>query len=154
MGLWEEFKIFAVKGNAAELAIGVVIGAAFGNIVNSLVNDIIMPPIGMVLGKVDFKELYISLNGVPYESLVAARAAGAPIIAYGNFINVVINFLIIAFSIFLVVKYINRKREETETKVKDPNDPTVADNLKKQAERIKSKLPLKKKEEVDKSKSE
>jgi large conductance mechanosensitive channel len=146
MGLWEEFKTFAVKGNAAELAIGVVIGAAFGNIVNSLVNDIIMPPIGMVLGKVDFKELFISLNGVPYESLAVARAAGAPVIAYGNFINVVINFLIIAFSIFLVVKYINRKREETEVKERDPNDPTIADNLKRHAERIKSKLPLKKKD--------
>ena len=104
----KEFKEFAMRGNVLDLAIGVIIGAAFGTIVTSLVNDIIMPPIGLAMGGMDFKDLFISLNGQTYPSLAAAKTAGAPVIAYGNFLNTVINFLIVAFAIFLLVKQVNR----------------------------------------------
>jgi large conductance mechanosensitive channel len=100
----KDFKAFVMKGNVLDLAVAVIIGAAFGAIVTSMVNDIVMPPIGMVLGHVDFKELFISLNGQTYASLAAAKAAAAPVIAYGQFLNTVINFLIVAFVIFLVVR--------------------------------------------------
>lgn len=108
MGMLKEFKEFAMRGSVLDLAIGVIIGAAFGAIVTSAVNDIIMPPIGMLTGRVDFKDLFVSLNGQNYPSLTAAKTAGAPIIAYGLFLNNVINFLIIAFVIFLIVKQVNR----------------------------------------------
>lgn len=104
----KEFKAFVMKGNVLDLAVAVVIGAAFGPIVTSMVNDIIMPPIGMLLGKIDFKELFLSLNGQPYATLAAAKAAAAPVIAYGQFLNTVINFLIVAFAIFLLVKTANK----------------------------------------------
>jgi large conductance mechanosensitive channel len=104
----KEFKEFAMRGNVLDLAIAVIIGGAFGLIVTSLVNDIIMPPIGLLLGSVDFKDLFISFNNQSYPSLEAAKTAGAPVIAYGNFINTLINFLIVAFAIFLVVKQVNR----------------------------------------------
>lgn len=104
----KEFKQFAMRGNVFDLAIAVVIGAAFGPIVNSLVQDIVMPPIGLLLSRVDFKDLYIGLRGQSYASLAAARAAGAPVIAYGNFLNTIINFLIVAFAVFLLVRQINR----------------------------------------------
>jgi large conductance mechanosensitive channel len=97
-----------------DLAVGLVIGAAFGAIVNSLVNDIIMPPIGLVMGNVDFSDLFINLSGQEYASLAAAREAGAPVIAYGAFINVLINFVIVALAIFLVVKAMNRLRRKQE----------------------------------------
>ena len=97
-----------MRGNVLDLAIGVIIGAAFGAIVNSAVNDIIMPPIGMVVGNVDFASLFISLDGRSFESLAKAKEAGAPVIAYGQFLNTVLNFLIIAFVIFLIVKQVNR----------------------------------------------
>jgi large conductance mechanosensitive channel len=117
MGMMSEFKEFAVKGNAVDLAVGIVIGAAFGNIVNSLVNDIIMPPIGLLLGGVNFVDLYIPLKaGADGLTLAAAKTAGIPVIAYGAFINVIINFLIIAFSIFMVVKAINRMKRKEEVK--------------------------------------
>ena len=103
-----EFKEFAMRGNVLDLAIGVIIGVAFGTVVTSLVNDIIMPPIGLAMGGMDFKDLFISLNGQTYPSLAAAKTAGAPVIAYGNFLNTVINFLIVAFAIFLLVKQVNR----------------------------------------------
>jgi large conductance mechanosensitive channel len=106
----KEFREFALRGNVVDLAIGIIIGAAFGQIVNSLVNDIIMPPIGLILGRVDFSSLFINLSSQSYPSLVAAKAAGAPTINYGNFINTLINFVIIAFAIFLVVKQINALR--------------------------------------------
>lgn len=99
-----DFKAFVMKGNVLDLAVAVIIGAAFGAIVVSFVNDIVMPPIGMLLGHVDFKELFISLNGQSYATLAAAKTAAAPVIAYGMFLNTVINFLIIAFVIFLVVR--------------------------------------------------
>ena len=104
----KEFKEFAVKGNVIDLAVAVVIGAAFGPIVTSLVNDIIMPPIGLILRHVDFKDLYLNLSGQSYASLAAAKTAGAPVIAYGNFLNTVVNFVIVAFAIFLLVRSVNR----------------------------------------------
>lgn len=104
----KEFKEFAMRGNVLDLAIAVIIGASFGLIVTSLVNDILMPPIGLLLGGLDFKEFFISLNDQSYPNLDAAKKAGAPVIAYGNFLNTVINFLIVAFAIFLLVKQVNR----------------------------------------------
>jgi large conductance mechanosensitive channel len=97
-----------MRGNVLDLAVAVIIGAAFGAIVTSMVNDIVMPPIGLLLGKVDFKDLFASLNGQSYPNLAAAKAAGAPVIAYGQFANTVINFLIIAFVIFLVTRQVAR----------------------------------------------
>ena len=103
-----EFREFAMRGNVVDLAIGVIIGAAFGKIVTSLVNDIIMPPLGLVLGNVDFSNLFISLSSKSYGSLAAAKAAGAPTINYGIFINTVLDFIIVAFAVFLLVRGINR----------------------------------------------
>ncbi len=104
----KEFKEFAMRGNVIDLAVGVVIGAAFGKIVASLVADVIMPPIGALTGGVDFSSLFIALNGEAYESLAKAQAAGAPTINYGLFINAIVQFLIIAFALFLIIKQINR----------------------------------------------
>jgi large conductance mechanosensitive channel len=104
----KEFKEFAIKGNVIDLAVAVIVGGAFGPIVTSLVNDIIMPPIGVVLHRVDFKDLYVALTAASYPSLTAAKAAGAPVIAYGNFLNTIVNFVIVAFAMFLVVRQINR----------------------------------------------
>ncbi len=123
-GLLQEFKEFAMRGSVVDLAVGIVIGAAFGAIVNSLVNDIVMPPIGLVTGNVDFSDLFINLSGQDYPSLAAARAAGAPVIAYGSFINAVINFVIIAFAIFLVVKGMNQlRRKQEQAPEKTPAPP-------------------------------
>ena len=103
-----EFKAFIMRGNVVDLAVGIVIGAAFTTVVNSFVNDLLMPPIGLALGKVDFANLFISLTGQPYPSVAAAKAAGAPTFNYGMFINTVINFLIVGFVVFLLVKQVNR----------------------------------------------
>lgn len=100
----EDFKKFIMRGNVVDMAVGVIIGGAFGKIVTSLVNDMIMPPIGLLLGKVDFTNLFISLNGQTYASLAEAQKAGVPTLNYGLFINTVINFLIVAFVVFLVIK--------------------------------------------------
>ena len=108
MSFASEFKEFAVKGNVVDLAVGVIIGAAFGTIVTSLVNDILMPPIGRFLGGVDFKDLFISLSGQSFPTLAAAKAAGAPTLNYGVFLNAIINFLIVAFAVFLLVQQVNR----------------------------------------------
>ena len=108
----KEFKQFAVRGNVLDLAIGIIVGAAFGRIVTSLVNDIIMPPLGLLLGKVDFTNLYINLSGITYDNLAAAKAAGAATINYGLFINNIIDFLIVAFVIFLLVRGINHMKKE------------------------------------------
>jgi large conductance mechanosensitive channel len=116
MGFVQEFKEFAVKGNAVDLAVGIVIGAAFGAIVNSLVNDIIMPPIGLLLGGVDFNNLFVPLKATTEVTLAGAKAAGIPVIAYGAFINVVINFLIIALCIFMVIKMMNKMRHDKPAK--------------------------------------
>ncbi|BBA71215.1 large conductance mechanosensitive channel protein MscL [Geobacter sulfurreducens] len=110
--MFKEFKEFAMKGNVVDLAIGVIIGGAFGKIVTSVVNDIVMPPIGLLMGKMDFSNLFIDLSGKGYESLKAAKDAGAPVISYGAFINTVLDFVIVAFVIFLVVKQINRLKKE------------------------------------------
>ncbi len=104
----KEFKEFAMRGSAVDLAVGVIIGAAFGKIVSSLVEDVIMPPIGRLLGHVDFSGLFINLGDKSYETLAAAKTAGAPTLNYGFFLNTVINFLIIAFAVFLVVQQVNR----------------------------------------------
>jgi large conductance mechanosensitive channel len=118
----KEFKEFALRGNVMDLAIGVIIGAAFGKIVTSLVNDVLMPPIGMMLGGADFSNLYLDLSRKGYASLAEAQAAGAPTINYGLFLNHVIDFLIVAFVIFMVVKQINRlKRQEPATPAAPPS---------------------------------
>jgi large conductance mechanosensitive channel len=110
----KEFKEFALKGNVMDLAVGVVIGGAFGKIVTSLVNDIITPLIGMLLGKVDFSGLFINLSGVPYTTIAEAKKANAATLNYGLFLNSVIDFVIIAFSIFIVIKQLNRFKRKQE----------------------------------------
>jgi large conductance mechanosensitive channel len=106
--MFKEFKEFAMRGNVIDLAVGVIIGAAFGKIVSSLVDDIIMPPVGRLLGPLNFSDYFISLNGRHFDSLTAAKAAGAPTLNYGLFLNTVINFLIVAFCVFLLVHQVNR----------------------------------------------
>jgi large conductance mechanosensitive channel len=103
-----EFKAFIMRGNVVDLAVGVIIGASFGSIVTSLVNDILMPPIGRLLGSADFKDFFISLTGQAYPTLAAAKAAGAPTLNYGVFLNSVINFVIVAAAVFLLVRQVNR----------------------------------------------
>lgn len=110
----KEFKEFAMRGNVLDMAIGIIIGAAFGQIVSSMVNDILMPPLGLLLGKVDFSNLYINLSGVDHPSLAAAKSAGAATINYGLFINTIINFVIVAFVIFILIKQINRFKRAPE----------------------------------------
>ena len=107
----KEFKEFVARGNVIDLAVAVIMGAAFGPIVTSLVNDLIMPPIGLVLGQVDFKDLFINLGEQSHPTLAAAKAAGAPVIAFGSFLNTVINFLIVSFAVFLLVKQVNRMKK-------------------------------------------
>lgn len=106
--MFKDFKEFVARGNVLDLAVAVIIGTAFGAIVTSAVNDVIMPPIGLLLGQVDFKDLFISLSAQTYPTLAAAKEAGAPVIAYGQFLNSVINFLIIAFVIFIAVRQAKR----------------------------------------------
>jgi large conductance mechanosensitive channel len=110
--MFKEFKEFAIKGNVIDMAVGIVIGAAFGKIVSSFVNDILMPPIGLLLGRVDFSGLFFNLSGKPYASLASAKAAGAATINYGLFLNTVVDFVIVAFAIFLVVRQINQLKSE------------------------------------------
>ena len=112
MGMIKEFKEFAVKGSVLDLAVGVIIGAAFGKIVSSLVDDVIMPPIGLALGNVDFANLFWNLGDKPVATVAAAKAAGVPTINYGLFLNNVISFLIVAFVVFLIVKQFNRMRRQ------------------------------------------
>ena len=104
----KEFKDFVMRGSVVELAIGVVIGAAFGKVVTSFVGDLLMPPIGMLLGRADFSTLFISLTGQPYPTLAAAKAAGAPTLNYGAFLQAIVDFVIIAFAIFLLIRQVNR----------------------------------------------
>jgi large conductance mechanosensitive channel len=108
--MFKEFKAFALKGNAMDLAVAVVLGAAFGKIVSSFVGDVIMPMVGMLLGKVDFTNLFVALDGSSYTSLAAAKAAGAATINYGVFINTLIDFVLIAFCLYLIIKPINKMR--------------------------------------------
>jgi large conductance mechanosensitive channel len=120
--MFKDFKAFVMRGNVLDLAVAVVIGGAFGAIVTSLVNDIIMPPIGMVLGHIDFKEFFFTLSDKSYPSLAAAKTAGAPVIAYGQFLNTVVNFAIVAFVIFLTVRVASKLQ-----KAPAPAAPTTKD---------------------------
>jgi large conductance mechanosensitive channel len=108
--MFKEFKEFAMKGNMLDMAVGIIIGAAFGKIISSLVSDVLMPPIGLLLGKVDFSNLYLNISGKAFDSLADAKKAGAPTVNYGLFLNTILDFLIVAFVIFLLVKQVNRMR--------------------------------------------
>src|SRR5438309_10705698 len=110
--MWHEFRAFAMRGNVVDLAVGIILGAAFTTIVNSLVNDIIMPPLGLLIGGIDFSNFFVTLKGGSFPTLDAAKTAGAVTINYGLFINAVIRFVIVAFAIFILVKQINRIRWE------------------------------------------
>jgi len=123
MKIVDEFKQFVMRGNVVDMAVGVIIGAAFGKIVTSLVNDVIMPPIGLLLGKVDFSNLYLNMSDKVFASLAEAQAAGAPTLNYGLFINNVINFLIVAFVIFMLIKQINKLQKPA--KPATPAAPTT-----------------------------
>lgn len=117
--MWKEFKEFALTGNVMDMAIGVIIGGAFGTIVASLVADIFNPILGLITGGVNFADLFISLNGEHYDTLAAAQEVGAPVLAYGNFIQTIIQFLILAFVVFLFVKALNKMRKP------DPDEPAT-----------------------------
>ncbi|MDD4446160.1 MAG: large-conductance mechanosensitive channel protein MscL [Methanothrix sp.] len=112
MGFIGEFKDFAMKGNVLDMAVGIIIGAAFGGIVNSLVKDVIMPPVGMMMGGINFADMFVALDGKTYATLAAAQAAAAPTINYGLFINAVINFIIVALAIFLLIRQVNAARKK------------------------------------------
>ena len=135
LGYWgkmlKEFQEFALKGNVMDMAVGIIIGAAFTTIVTSLVDDIIMPPIGMLLGGVDFSSYFINLSGAEIASVDAAKEAGLPVIAYGVFINAVIKFLIVAFALFMVVKNLNKLKAAmaTEEAAEAEAAPTPANEL-------------------------
>jgi len=120
----KEFKEFAMRGNVVDMAVGIIIGAAFGSIVKSLVNDVIMPPIGMAIGGIDFSNLFVNLSGGEYESLADAQEAGAATINYGLFLNNVFSFLIVAFAVFLLVKGINSMKRKEEEKPAEPPKPS------------------------------
>ena len=123
--MWREFREFAMRGNVVDLAVGIILGAAFTTIVNSLVNDLIMPPLGLAIGGIDFSNFFVTLKGGTYPTLEAAKVAGAVTVNYGLFINAVIRFVIVAFAIFLLVKQINRMRwQEAEEVSPAPPAPT------------------------------
>lgn len=142
--MFEEFKKFIMRGNVMDLAVGIIIGTAFTSIVNSLVNDIIMPPIGLILGGVDFSEIYINMSGGEYESLAAAQEAGAATLNIGLFINAVINFLIIAFAVFMMIRAVNRLNEmgkKNETPLEEaPVEPTTEEKLVMAIEKLNTNL--------------
>ncbi len=125
----KEFKEFIMRGNVLDLAVAVIIGAAFGSIVNSFVNDLLMPPIGLLLGGVDFSNLFLVLDGGSYDTLAAAQEAGAATLNYGLFVNTIINFLIIAFAIFMVVKAANQMQDEEEEAPEAPPEPSAEEKL-------------------------
>src|SRR5258708_5288750 len=127
--MWREFRDFAMRGNVIDLAVGIIIGAAFTTIVNSLVNDIIMPPIGLALGGVDFSNFFVTLKGASQPNLEAAKAAGAVTMNYGLFINAVIRFVIVAFAIFILVKQINRLKREEPPAEPAPPEPSRQEGL-------------------------
>lgn len=120
----QEFKDFAMRGNVVDMAVGIIIGGAFGKIIASLVNDVIMPPIGLLMGNVDFSQLYMNLTDVDYPSLAAAREAGAATINYGVFTNEIINFVIIAFAIFMAIKGMNSMKKKEEEAPSEPPKPS------------------------------
>jgi large conductance mechanosensitive channel len=115
----KEFRDFAARGNVIDLAVGIIIGAAFGKIVTSAVNDLIMPPVGMALGRVDFSNLFVALNGVTYASLDEAKKAGAPTLNYGLFLNTCLEFVIVAFAVFLIIKQVNRLKRPVVIDMRD-----------------------------------
>jgi large conductance mechanosensitive channel len=122
--MWREFRDFAMRGNVIDLAVGIIIGAAFTTIVNSLVNDIIMPPLGLLIGGIDFSDFFLTLKGGSYATLAAAKAAGAVTINYGLFINALLRFVIVAFAIFILVKQVNRlTRHEAPAPPAPPAEP-------------------------------
>lgn len=127
----KEFRDFAVRGNLVDLAVGFILGGAFGTIVTSLVNDIMMPPLGMLIGGADFSDLFLALNGQAYASLAAASEAGAPVIAYGKFINALLSFLIMAFALFFVVKGMNtlKKKEEAAPPAAPPRQEVLLEEI-------------------------
>jgi large conductance mechanosensitive channel len=125
----KEFKEFAMKGNVLDMAIGVIIGGAFGKIVSSLVSDVLMPPLGLLMGKVDFSSLFIDLSRTAPPSLSAAKAAGAPTLNYGVFLQSVFDFIIIAFVIFMLVKQVNRFKKEAPPPPPVPPEPTTEEKL-------------------------
>lgn len=129
MGMMKEFKDFAVKGNVVDMAVGIIIGGAFGTIVKSLVSDVLMPPIGLLMGGVDFANLFMVLGDGTYESLDLAKEAGAATINYGVFINNVISFLIVAFSVFMLIKGINSMKRKEEAKPPPPPGPTAEEKV-------------------------
>ena len=132
MSMMKEFREFAVKGNVVDLAVGVIIGAAFGKIVDAVVSDLIMPVVGLIFGKLDFSSLYLLLGSVPVGTdmtLDSLKKAGVPVFAYGHFLTVVVNFLILAFIIFLMVKQINRLRRHSETPAPAAAPPVSEDVL-------------------------
>ena len=124
----EEFKKFAMRGNVVDMAVGIVIGAAFGKIVSSFVSDVMMPPIGLAMGGMDFSELFVTLGSGSFPTLAAAKAAGAPTLNYGLFINTLIDFAIIAFALFMVIKAMNRLKKE-EAPAKTPEAKTCPECL-------------------------
>jgi large conductance mechanosensitive channel len=125
----KEFKEFAMRGNVVDMAVGIIIGAAFGKIVTSFVNDVIMPPIGLLLGSVDFSNLFVNLRG-DYATVASAEEAGAPIIKYGMFINTVLDFVIVAFAIFIVIKALNKlKRQQAAQPPAPPPAPSAQERL-------------------------
>ena len=128
--MWREFRDFAMRGNVIDLAVGIIIGAAFTTIVNSLVNDILMPPLGLLLGGVDFSNFFATLKGTSQPTLEAAKAAGTVTINYGLFINAIIRFVIVALAIFILVKQINRlQREEPPAEPAAPPEPSRTEVL-------------------------
>ncbi|MBA4383872.1 MAG: large conductance mechanosensitive channel protein MscL [Anaerolinea sp.] len=133
----KEFKAFILRGNVIDLAVAVIIGGAFGKIITSLVNDVIMPPIGLLLGKVDFSNLYINMSGKTFASLAEAQAAGAPTLNYGLFLNNVVNFLIMALIIFLMIRGMNRlsKKEEKPVETTTRECPYCMTEISKKASR-------------------
>ena len=139
MGFIKEFKEFAMKGNVMDMAVGVIIGGAFGKIVTSLVNDVLMPLIGKMTGGISFTDLFVNLGDGNYQTLAAAQEAGAPVLAYGQFIQNIIDFIIIAFCIFLMIKGMNKLKKKEEPAPEAPAGPTqeellaeIRDLLKKQ----------------------
>jgi len=126
----KEFKEFAMRGNVMDMAVGIIIGAAFGKIVTSLVNDIVMPPIGLLMGNVDFSNLFVNLSmDAAYPTIAAAEAAGAPILKYGLFINTVLDFVIVAFAIFLLIRALNKLKRKQEAAPPAPAAPSAQEKL-------------------------
>jgi large conductance mechanosensitive channel len=129
MGMFKEFKEFAMRGNVLDMAVGIIIGAAFGKIVSSLVNDVIMPPIGRLMGKMDFSSLFINLGPGEYGSLAVAKEAGAATLNYGVFLNTVLDFIIVAFAIFLLIKAVNVAKRKEEAQPAPPPAPSGEEKL-------------------------